>query len=272
MQKVMSIRSDKKKSFSYIHKYTNTPEFEDFNLHAHTDYEIFIFIKGDVNFVVEGVSYQLMPYDILLIKGNDLHQIFPNPDVEYERIVINISEEFFNEMQCSHLKEIFSTEKKFISASETRKCKIDENIERIEKYISRTTRQQDIIIKCVLTELVYNLSTVTPSTGSISKNKTVSKIISYINTNPSLNISLDELAEKFFLSKFYMCRLFKKNTGFTINQYITNKRILLVKKLHKEGYSLSNASIEAGFGSYANFYKAYVKEFGISPKLGIKNY
>ena len=109
-----------------------------------------------------------------------------------------------------------------------------------------------------------------PKKTKSSGSRTISEIITYINDNISSPITLDELTEKFFLSKYYMCRSFKNQTGFTINQYIITKRMLLVKELYKKGMSLSAASVEAGFGGYTAFYKAYTKEFGIPPKKGLK--
>lgn len=272
MKKVTAVRNDKNRHFSYIHKWTNHPEFVEFNLHTHTDYEIYIFIKGNINFVVEGNSYKLLPYDILLIRGNELHQIFPHPDEEYERIVISISDSFFKEWKCENLKSIFFADrnKRFISAETARKNEIDDILERTEKYINQTSKQNDTVVKCAIIELLYTISTLSFTSAPAGQNNTVSEIISYINKNLAQPISLDELAEKFFLSKYYMCRIFKKSTGFTINQYITTKRILIVKQLYKSGINLSSASADAGFGSYTNFYKAYIKEFGISPKKNLK--
>lgn len=93
----------------------------------------------------------------------------------------------------------------------------------------------------------------------------MSAISLYINAHLSDNLSLDILAKEFFTAKNYMCRVFKNYTGYTINQYINYKRILFAQELHKNGQSLLQASMNAGFNSYANFYKAYVKQIGKCP-------
>lgn len=270
MNKVIAVRNDHQ--FSYIHKWTDHPNPVEFNLHTHTDYEIYIFLKGDVNFVVEGINYHLKPYDMLLICGSELHRLFLHTDMEYERIIISVSNDFFSEWKCEELTEIFSTDikKRFIPAEAVRAHDIDENIERIEKYINLTTRRKDTVVKCALVELLYKIGTLTPKGEDSKQNETVLEIIAYLNENLAQQLILDEIAERFFLSKYYMCRIFKKTTGFTIKQYITSKRLLMIKHLFRNGKNLSVASIEAGFGSYTNFYKAYIKEFGVPPKKGLK--
>ena len=77
----------------------------------------------------------------------------------------------------------------------------------------------------------------------------------------------------FFLAFSYFSFKHSTITGsFTINKYITNKRIKLVQNLYAEGNSLTTACIKAGYSSYSSFYKAYITETGKSPKNDIENY
>ncbi len=269
MENIKAARSDKDKSFSYMHKWTAHPKSNEFALHTHTDYEIYIFISGDARFVVEGKSYRLMPYDMLLIRGNELHRIFPEEETAYERIVLNITDSFFDAWNCQSLRAIFKADMESRYIRDIKEKRIYDILMRAERYISATTKQDDAVVKCAIVEFLYNISKLSSTVVPSVQNDTASGIISYINQNLAQPISLDFLAEKFFLSKFYMCRIFKKNTGFTINQYITAKRLLLAKKLCKDGMAIGNACLAAGFGSYSDFYRAYVKAFGTSPRSDI---
>lgn len=258
--------------FSYGHNRTEHPQFKEFSLHTHRDYEVYIFLKGDITFTVEGIKQKMTPYDMILIRGNELHQLFPNPDVKYERVVMNISDEFFTVQRCEYLRGIFSgsTASRFISGDVFRSHDLDENIKRIEKSIRTAPKDNDAVVKCSVIELLHDISRISSDEEKESDGN-ISEMIKYINDNITQNLSLDELAEKFFLSKYYMCRVFKKSTGFTINQYIVTKRLLLVKQLCKQGMNLSSACAEAGFKDYVNFYRAYTKEFGVSPRQGLKS-
>ena len=275
MIRTLCVRSANDKTFSYIHKIDSEPKFIEFNPHAHIGVEIYIFIKGDVESVIEGRTYRLSPYDVLIMNENELHQIHPNNNSDYERVVINISPDFFSRYGVEEYKAIFSKKspsdgnliKGFIAQS----AGLYTSIMRIERYIGESGRRNDMIVRCMIIELLHILSriSVNPS-GFDSQNKTVSEIIAYINQNISQPLSLDLLAQRFFLSKYHLCRIFRQYSGFTPGSYITNKRIMLVRSYCREGMNISEAAAAAGFGNYSNFYRIYVAQTGHSPKTDLK--
>ena len=126
-------------------------------------------------------------------------------------------------------------------------------------FVKQSTANGHILNKCI-----------TETNTLVSYNKYIKNIITYINDNLTSNLNLDTISEHFFINKSYLCRIFKKHTGFTVNKYITHKRIMLVRELCHNNVSLSEASIQAGFGNYSNFYKMYVKETGHTPKIDLK--
>lgn len=74
------------------------------------------------------------------------------------------------------------------------------------------------------------------------------------------------LAEHFFLSESYICRIFKLSTGTTINKYITARRISIAKSLLSNGLSINDVCIKCGFNDYSNFLKAFKKAVGYDLK------
>ena len=94
----------------------------------------------------------------------------------------------------------------------------------------------------------------------------IDEILSYINQHLTEELTIAALAENFFISVSYLCRIFKESTGTTINKYITARRITLAKSLLSEGYSVSDTCQRCGFQDYSNFLKAFTKAVGISPK------
>lgn len=91
-------------------------------------------------------------------------------------------------------------------------------------------------------------------------------ILTYINQNISDPITMEQLAKEFFLSESYICRIFKSATGTTIGKYITARRISIAKAHLNEGMSVSEAFEKSGFTDYSNFFKAFTKAVGVSPK------
>ena len=71
-------------------------ETREVEYHYHDFDKITIFIKGCVNYWIEGKSYELKPYDIVLVKHNDIHRLTIDSSRIYERIIVYISPNFMN--------------------------------------------------------------------------------------------------------------------------------------------------------------------------------
>ena len=102
--------------------------------------------------------------------------------------------------------------------------------------------------------------------GGCVYSQQVDDILSYINQNINFPITIEQLSGEFFLSESYICRIFKAATGTTINKYICARRISIAKSLLSEGRSVTEAYEKSGFTDYSNFFKAFTKAVGISPK------
>ncbi len=247
---------------------------EQYKLHNHYgSYEIYMFLEGDADFIIEGSVYPMEKYDIFLLNPNEFHNVSHHSSGAYERVVFQIDNKFFTKNDCDNLRRIFDARKigrqNMIPASFVMENNVLEIIERIEKY--STEEGGEIAVKCGVLELLYVLNKYKHTEELLSNNEKITPIIMYINENITMPLTVDMIAEKFFLNKYYLCRLFKRHTGLTINKYITYKRIILVKNLCNEGKTISQASAEAGFGNYSNFYKMYVKDTGKTPKEDLKN-
>lgn len=260
--------------YAFTHSKDDKVNPKNYKLHNHYgSYEVYMFLKGDADFIIEGSVYPMGKYDIFLLNPNEFHNVSHHNDGEYERVVLQIDNKFFTKNDCDNLRRIFDARKigtqNIIPASFVLENNILEIIERIEKYSNEEGGK--IAVKCGILELLYVLNKYKHKEEISSNNEKITPIIMYINENITMPLTVDMIAEKFFINKYYLCRLFKKHTGLTINKYITYKRIILVKNLCNEGKTISQASTEAGFGNYSNFYKMYVKDVGKSPKQDLKN-
>ncbi len=259
-------------NFGYNTNNRSTPG--QFELHNHYGKcEIYIFLSGEADFVVEGTVYPLSPNDVLIMNSNEFHHILPRSSSPYERMVFTIDNSFFTTNSCNTYRAMFDNRKpgaqNLIPASFVTEHGIPDIINRALSYAENDN--SEIMVRCALLELIHTLNKFKLSSAPLKNNAKVSPIITYINENLTSSLSIDDIAEKFYLNKYHLCRLFKKHTGLTINKYITHKRIIMVKNLYAEGKTFSQASQEAGFGNYSNFYKMYVKETGISPKESMRD-
>lgn len=236
----------------------------------HFKYEIIFLLSGDLEFDVEGSLYKLNPFDLVIARPNESHKMLSNSAVPYERITIHLTDEFSKKNNCEDFFTIFNNRRlgsHNVISSDIVKEHLANLLFKIEKYINDGAYT---VANCVLVELLYILNDSKTTPPNI-KNKNISDILNYINENLTQDLSLDFLSEKFFINKYYLCKLFKKCTGYTVITYINYKRILLAQELHKNGQTLMEACINSGFDSYSNFYRIYVKQIGTSPKNMFKN-
>lgn len=273
MEKIICSKFAIDDTYTYEHK-SHKEKGITYKPHHHNGYEIFILLKGEGIFLVEGTSYPIKPMDIIITNSSEIHEISYEKEIEYERVIIHLNDAFFETLGCTHYTDIFnnrkSGENNLIDREPVKKSELFDTLRRLDKYIKAADDQNDAVIRATIVELLHQLNQFKTTDGQIMSGA-VKNVIEYINENISENLALSHLAEKFFMSKYHLCRSFKKSTGFTVNQYITYRRIMIAKELYAGGKSLSDASIEAGFSSYSNFYKAYVKETGHAPSTETKD-
>ena len=121
-------------------------------------------------------------------------------------------------------------------------------------------------------ELISNNMKQIKTKLNISKSQhTVNEIIAYINAHLMESMTLDDIAEHFFMNKDYLGRLFKKHTHATIGHYISMQKLSQAQHLLSQGQSVAQVYEHLGFSSYAYFFKFFKKMTGISPSQYRKN-
>ena len=93
----------------------------------------------------------------------------------------------------------------------------------------------------------------------------IAAILDYVGEHLCENLSIDLIADQFYISKYYMMRLFKQETGYTLGQYISQKRLLLAKELLSTGAPGTQVCYDCGFKDYSTFSRAYKQLFGVTP-------
>ena len=246
------------------------------SLHSHDFYELYFFISGHANYIIDNIRYELKSGDILLISPDNLHRLdLVSPSEAYERIVLWINPKYVKALSTPNtdLSEAFrlhGERKNFL----VRDFLLSERIKSILLELEECKDgfgddvKSEILIKAILLELCKNAKATAVSTEKISKKTSspVSKIIDYIDGNLHTALTLDKLEEVAFVSKYYLARIFKEETNSTIHQYILKKRLLLSKRYIEQGLPINEIYLKCGFQDYSNFFRAFKKEYSITPK------
>ena len=157
-------------------------------------------------------------------------------------------------------------EKKLRGAQPTR-----ENLKKASDFLARRGFGWDLNCQAILIRLLVELNRQvldTPGGLEVTEESSgiVADVLRYINENFNNEISLDSLSDHFFISKYHLSREFKRLVGTSVYRYIIQKRLIMAKQKMLAGMSPTDVYCNCGFGDYANFYRAFRGEYGISPK------
>jgi len=264
------------------YKYNQDACFPDF--HFHDSYEVFYSIGGGMQYLIEDNIYSLNPGDLFIINNYEIHKPLRNPKAQYERIILIINPEKIKEIapqQAALLLSCFTSRKRGehnkINLSDGERRHYFELVEKIRDLNPHEMGYQTLKELYFVEFLVflnrwyrtnYSTTTVYEQHGL---NPTIKAIIDHLNDQFTTQITLDQLAEEFHMSKYYMCQLFKNTTGTTINRYIVARRLARAKILLHQGYSVTDTSAQCGFQNYTHFIRTFKKHFSVSPKQFTKD-
>lgn len=96
----------------------------------------------------------------------------------------------------------------------------------------------------------------------------VNEVIDYIEKNINQTLTLQGIAEKFYVSEFHFSRLFKIITGINLKQYILGRKLTVASQsLKTQDNTVTGVALDYGFEYPEVFSRAFKKQFGISPSL-----
>lgn len=259
-------------AFSFYHSVTVNPQ--GFDIHMHTSYEMLYFISGNATYHVEGQIYQMGPGDLIFTNTKELHKIIFHSDEPYERKFIQFKPEFILGLQTDGFNPLAVFEHRKpghnnkINAEDVRAYKIDSYIEALHEYAKSGTPVDNAMIKATLLQMLVAVNQVFQEKHQESlgvPNAKINAILSYINDNLHQRISLDELEKVFYINKYHLCHIFRQNTGFSILEYITYKRIMRAKELLVQGQPATDVAAQIGYSDYSTFFRAFKNIVGIAP-------
>lgn len=246
----------------------------EYHCHFHNVYEIYYFISGDADYMVEGQEYHLTPHSLLLLAPNVLHGVRINSDATYARYCLYVAPSDISTERCSLLLSTLPSSSRqagqVIFYEHVEAYGLEKTFRNLMELQKFPKEKQDalrpVFNETLLAQIQLLQEVVNPSHSMHTTPSRISDIIRYINLHPTENITLDSLSEQFYLSKFYMNRAFKKTMGTTIIDYVLQRRVLLGKQHLLNGETATRAAELAGFQDYSSFYRAYRKVFGTSPR------
>lgn len=241
--------------------------------HYHEFHKLLLLRSGGGGYMVEGRRYSLEAGDIVLVGSHSVHR--PEfGDGACERIIIYISPEFLRRRSTPDcdLAECFSGRAGHVLRPEPGvRERLFALAARLERELSGEGYGKMALAGALLVELLVELgrdqrSAVSPQPGPVQPERgRIVELLRYIDSHLSEDVTIDQLSERFYISKYHMMRLFRQETGQSIHSYLTDRRLLHARDLLAAGFSATESCFRSGFRSYSSFTRAYAKRFGTTP-------
>ncbi len=244
--------------------------------HRHDCYELLFFLEGDVITTVNEQSFVMEPGDIVIIPPETPHRTrIQSSRHPYRRFTLWIAKDYLDSLTSrepafAYFLELLDKGKYHFrlerAVSFSIQSKITSLIECIHspafgRKVQRLIEMADILLS--VNRALYTADHPEPARESDDLFK---NILTYINLHIEDEIALEKLASLFYVSKYHISHLFKSRMGLSLYQYVIKKRLSLTRHAISAGEDITRACEQAGFNNYSSFYRAFVKEYGISPK------
>ena len=259
-------------NFRLFHLRSESGEKVDY--HYHEFCKILLLVSGRGGYFVDGKRYLLSAGDIVLIGSRSVHKPELAEGALYERIILYVSPEYLQQQSTADcdLLALFSGQNGHVlRLKEQRRKAVFSLAAKLEQDLGTNAFGRTILSQADLLRLLVELgrsmedSPANLPRPSAPQNRRVLEIMEYLDGNLSEEIDIDALAERFFISKYYMMRLFHRETGMTVYAYLTQKRLLKARELMDAGMRATESCYACGFHSYSSFTRAYGKYFGTTP-------
>ena len=219
--------------------------------HSHNAYELYFLVEGERYLYVDGSFYKLSAGDAFIAAPGVMHRTLDEGG-GYSKFVAMLPK--------SLVPSSFTDSVKIVKVGEA-------DAEALASDILLASGETDdarrLFTVTRLLSLVLSLPSCAERTVESPVIGRVGVILDYIESHFTEKISLTSLAERFYISEYYLCRLFKEYTGRTFNDYVNSLRVERAKLLLSEGVSVGRVWRRSGFGSESSFTRVFRERCGV---------
>ena len=213
----------------------------------------------------------MKPWDILLVDRHAIHRPEIDASVPYDRFILWIQNDIPQQELLKCFQKANDRSYNLIRLHPSLQEKLKELLMDLESATRSKDFAKDILTQALFLQFMVYLNRIFLEKQYIFDRKSysfdsqIAEILQYINHNLQDDLSVDELASRYYISKYHLMRKFKEETGYTLHNYIVSKRLLMARNLISEGMPVVKAAHESGFTEYSTFSRAYRRQFRQTP-------
>lgn len=244
--------------------------------HSHDYYEFYFFLEGDIRMHIAGRAYPLQYGDVILIPPGVKHHATIGQAKTYRRFVLWIGKDCFDRLLAEsedygYLIRLLHQTKEYVFHNSfvefnSLQALVMQLLEALQTEHFGRTCEVELLLRTLLLRLNQTAYERMHSAKESATAELYLNLCDYISNHLDEPLSLDILSGKFYVSKYYISHTFKDHMGISLHQYIAKKRLSACRDAMKGGRKISDVYQQFGFHDYSSFFKAFKKEFGISPK------
>lgn len=245
--------------------------------HWHPEYEIQYFFGGRRHFFIEDHSYTVKPGSLVLVNSKVVHNTYSDKFIYHDRVLLLIEKEKFEDKLACFGIDLPSFFKKNCGVIQIPKADRPYVEGLFDKMADETARKGYLFkgaASLEFCELILYLARLKNS-GSMEEispqnqqeaNEMVNRVTRYIRENSTTVGSLEELSHHFFVDKSYLSRIFKKDTGHTVTEFINIQKIQHAQRLLEDtDDTIQEISVQVGYDSMTYFNRVFKKYIETSP-------
>lgn len=254
--------------------FCDTPDYAFSKTHFHNVHKIIFVDEGAVKMHIADKNYTVSGGTIVFISNLEKHsvKILRSP---YKRYVVSLPQDFvFNIVNHSHLLSILMQRPPGFShaielTAETARMVrevLNEMLKENEQKQAFWTERLLSLAAELLILLYRQSSAVFPADDSSDAVRIVTEVQHYIVHNCQADISLESMAKKYFVNKYYLSRIFKSVTGYTFKDYLILHRLSVAKDLllHTD-LSVTEVCLRSGYNNVNHFIRIFKSNEGTTP-------
>ena len=233
-----------------------------FEMHSHSEFEIYFNLSGDVSFMVENTVYPILPGSMIISRPNEWHSCIYNSDAAHKFYWILIS--------CDNPQGIF---KKFTDREKGKENLILLSEKEQKKFITlcdfffkKEISQIDLTLSALeMISLINNaqVSDISSQNDFIDNDILIS--LKYINEHFKERISAKDIASSANISVNTLERKFIRSLKVSPMKYLKKRRFLNAVNLLKEGMAVQEVFDKSGFADYSHFISEFKSIYGMTP-------
>jgi len=250
--------------------------------HYHDYYEIYYMLSGKRIYFIRDRSYSVEQGDLVFINKHELHKTMHTGEASHERVIVHFDDAMVNRLSNGHaafLLSPFQQQSHMIRLPRKEQLEVEQIIKRMIAEMQRKPTGYELYPSILITELLLSAARFLEQNGSMVLHQAtpmhakITEIVRYINAHYDKPLRLNSLSEQFFISPYYLSRIFKEITGFSFSDYVVLTRIKEAQRLLRESdMNITDVAAAAGFDNFSHFGKTFKKKTQLSPRDYRKQY